>query len=153
MNTLSAIVTAALAALAADLGTFDLSATDQVKEGAYDRPPGSVAFACITPPELSSSEPQAQDAWYLETYTCEVRLWVPFTADTTGNRSARGRLVADEAKAALDLARAAGGALFKCVTYRCESTVPEPGATTSTSWVNAVLTLEFSFRRLAGTGA
>lgn len=153
MNTLSAVVTAVLAALAADLGTFDLSATDQVKEGTYVGPPGSVAFACLTPPALTDSEPQAIGAWYLETYTSEIRLWVPYTADTTDNRAQRGRLVADEAKAALEVVRAAGGALFKCVAFRCESTNPEPGASLSASWVHAVLTLEFSFRRQSGTGA
>lgn len=155
MNTLSAIQTAILAALAADLGTFDLSAADQVKEGTYAQPPGSVAFAGVTPPTLTGSEPQALDTWYLETHTCEVRLWVPFTADTTGNRASRGRLAADEAKAALDTARATlGNALWKCVTYRCESSAPEPAAATLPStWSHAVLTLEFSFRRQSGAGA
>lgn len=154
MNTLSAIQTAILAALAADLGTFDLSAADQVKEGTYAGPLGSLAFACVTPPKLAASEPQALDAWYLETHTCDVRLWVPFTTDTTGNRAARGRLVADEAKAALDIARATlGSALWKCVTYRCDSTVPEPAVSSVThTWVHATLTLEFSFRRENGTG-
>lgn len=155
MNTLSAIVTALLAALAVDAGTFDLSGSDQVKEGTFVANPLSVAFACLTPPELVESTPETRDEWYLETFQTEVRLWVPFTADTTGNRAARGRLVADEVKALLDNARAnVGSALWRCVYFRTATVDPDPAnATASHSWVHTTLTVEFTFRRLVGTGA
>lgn len=158
MNTLPAVVSHILAVLAADVGTFDFSAQDAVKEGTYLQPPTSApsGFACLTPPAQTGSEPWGRGPdWYVETYAAEIRAWAPVTDSTTDERAERARLLASEIKVALDNARVVPGpGLWRCVTFRVASVVPDPaGATSLPGWARAVLTVEFTFRRSTGTGA
>lgn len=149
MTTLAAVTAAIVAALAANLGTFDLSATDQVKVGTYTSPPGSVAFAAIVPPRQTSSVGQMRNTAYLETYEIEVRLWAPVTASTTGDQASRAALIAAEAKKALDLARDTGGnALWKCVRFASTNGGPGPAAATAQpTWAYATVQLTLTLRR------
>lgn len=155
LNTLPAVVSHILSTLAVDLGTMDLSATDQVKEGTYLLPPGSTAFACLTPPAQTASEPWGRGPdWYVESFQAEIRAWAPVTDSTTDERAERARLLASEIKTALDNARVVPGpGLWRCVTFRVAAVQPDPaGATSLPTWARAVLTVEFTFRRATGTG-
>jgi hypothetical protein len=153
MNTLGAVVSALIAALAVDLGTFDLSGPDQVQEGTFDKPVGSRAFAGITPPALTASAPYGVGPdFYLETYRTTVRLWGKVQRSDTEDRAERARLLTSEVMAALN-PDALGDdpatvAIWRCVYWRVAATDPETaGATEVPGWARAALTIEFTFRR------
>lgn len=156
---LADMVAAIKAALQADLGTFDLSGSDAVKEGTFQQPPAGIApFAAIEPPTVAG-EPQGRARWYLRTATLTIRLWGTWsntaTAGTTGDRAARARLLMDEAMAALETARRTGGsALYQCVSFVVRGSTPDPAmANVPSQYAYATLTVEFSYRRTAGLGA
>lgn len=147
---------AIVAALAVDLGTYDLSATDQVQEGTFVQPPGSVAFAAVLPAQQIGAENQARNTLVLDTYLVRVRLWAPVTATTTGDRVSRGRLLAEEARTAIERARdTLGNALWKCVAFAVTDSVPHPSPATAAGpgWARAELTITLTFRRASGSGA
>lgn len=158
MNTLSAIVSALVTALSVDLGTFDLSGPDQVQEGTFDKPPISRTFAGIAPATLTASAPYGTGPdFYLETYRTTVRLWAKVQRADTEDRAERARLLTAEVMQALN-PDALGDdpatvAIWRCVYWRVASTDPETaGATEVPGWARAALTIEFTFRRAAGTG-
>jgi|GEM_PF-5529506 len=149
MNTLPAIVSAILAAVAVDLGA------DQVREGTYVWPSGSLTFAGLTPPALTASVSHGRGPdWYLETYTAELRMWAPVTSGETDERAERSRIISAEVVAALDLVRAqVGTALWRCVSWRVVTSRPDPAAAqASPGWAHAAVSVEFQFRRQTGTG-
>ena len=154
MTTLTAIQAAIVAALAADLGTFDLSATDQVKEGTYQMPPGSTAFAAVEPIAVTDSEPQGRARWFRRRALVTIRLWAPYTAETTGDRAARARLLLHEAAAALDAARRVGtNALYRCQRFLIRSAQPDPAAANAPStWASGALVVELTFLSTSGFG-
>lgn len=159
MNDLPSILSALVAALSVDHGTFDLSGDDQVKEGTYPSPPVSRAFASFVPPEQIESVPYGVGPdFYLETYRLELRLWAQVTDSTPGTRAARGRLIDGEVRQTLDTARLGNDdaiiAIWRCVRWRVASAKPDPAAAKALAgWAQARLTIEFQFRRAVGTGA
>jgi hypothetical protein len=155
MTTLPLVVSAILTALTANLGTFDLSTADQVQEGTWESPPGSVAFACLPPAELVSSTPEARGAIYAETYRQTVRLWAPCTASTTEARASTSRQLAAQAVQVLDNAHANGStAAWRCLPWAVTTSRLNPSAALAGStWAYAELTITFTFRRGTGTGA
>lgn len=154
MTTISDIVAALFTALHADLGTYDLSGADAVKKGTYSRPPGEAGapFACILPPRQTTSEPRARDTHYLETYEVEIRVWAPYTATGTDNRTDASLAVAAEVKKALDAARHGNTAITKCVSFFCRQADPHPSAALAPEgWALVALTYELSHNRRQGT--
>jgi hypothetical protein len=93
-------------------GTYDLSATDQVKIGRFLAPPGSVAFVNIASPTIVGA-PDARtlrDHAYVATF--DVRGWVPVASDTPEARSTAAlNLMSDIAKAVKDARYNTGGSL------------------------------------------
>lgn len=158
MNTLSAVVSALVAALAADHGTFDLSGSDQVKEGTFDKPPVSARpFACVVPPGRSApAVPQGVGPlWYVESYRAEIRLWAPVTRSDTEDRAERWRLLAAEVVQTLDTLHATknGNALARCRSFKVSAEDAETaGANVVPGWARGTLTVEFTFLRQSGTG-
>ena len=154
MTTITAIVTAIVTALTADLGTIDLSTTDQVQEGTFVRPPGSEAFAAVLPPRLLDSQGQARNLCYLETYEVVVRLWAPVPAATHESRVARSRLLQAEAQKALDGARDdTSTAIWRCVRWAVTGGDPHPAPAGAADWAHVALTITLTYRRGTGTGA
>jgi hypothetical protein len=158
VNTLPNIIAAIVAALAADHGAFDLSGSDQVKVGTFDKPPVTARpFAAIVPPALTASTPQGVGPdWYVETYRCEVRLWAPVTRSDTEDRAERWWLFAAEVVQTLDTAHATkdGNALARCRSWRAAAWDPETaGAHVVPGWAHGKITIEFTFLRQSGTGA
>jgi hypothetical protein len=155
MNTLPNIVAAILVALTVNLGTFDLSGVDQVQEGTWEAPPGSVAFACLPPAELISSVGECRNAYYLETWRQTVRLWAPSTSSGTEVRASTSRQLAAQAQQVLDNARANGAsACWRVVRWEITGARVNPSAATANStWAYAELVITFAFRRATGTGA
>lgn len=154
MTTISAVVAAIVTALSANLGTYNLSGSDQVKEGTYDKPPGSVAFAAVLPAEMTGAVGQMRNTAYLEDWTIKIRLWAPYTADTTGNRVQAARTLASEAKKALDAARdsSTGTALTRCVRFATTGESPAPvNASAPSTWAHVELTLTLTLRRATQT--
>lgn len=154
MTTLDAIVAALLTGLAVDLGTYDLSGTDQVTEGAYLTPPGPVPSACVVPPVMRAAVEQARGAWYLETHTIEIRAWAPITETTPTVRSDEARQLAAELMARLDALRSdLASPLWRCVTWAATSLAHEPSGDTGVWLARADVTITISYRRASGTGA
>lgn len=154
MTTITAVVAAIVTALSANLGTYNLSGSDQVKEGTYEKPPGSVAFAAVLPAEMTGSVGQMRNTAYLEDWQIRVRLWAPYTADTSGNRVQAARTLASEAKKALDGARdsLSGNALWKCVRFAVTDENPAPvNASAPSTWAHAEITLTLTLRRATQT--
>lgn len=154
MTTLAAIIAAIIAALAADLGTYDFSSTDAVLEGDYLQPPASAPFAAVLPAPLGTT-PRARERLHLHEVSVTVRLWVPWTTDTPPARAAASRTLMDEARTALEAARRTGGnALYRCERFVVSAATPgtAPQATPP-EFVLATLTIELTYLRLAGTGA
>jgi hypothetical protein len=162
VTTLPNIVAAILTALAADLGTFDLSGDDQVKEGTYTDPPtGSErCFACLPPAELVSSEPHGQPvAYYLETWRQTIRAWAPSTASTADSKASTSRQLVAQIEQVLDRARlndypAATVPIWACATWVVSGAKQNPSAANAAlTWAHVELTVTFSFPRPAGRGA
>lgn len=162
MNRISDVVDHILATLRADLGTFDLSTdADAVKNGTYTKPPnGSGPFVCLVPPAKTDSVPYGTGPdGYVDSYEAELRVFAPVLRATTESRADRGQLLADEVTAALETAHATKGtypanALWRTQSFRVSGTAPNPAADTAKPGPGFVaLTIEFSFRRAAGSGA
>ncbi len=154
MTTIAAIVSAIKTALNADLGTYDLSGVDQVKEGTYVGPPGSQAFIALLPAEQTGSEPLARDGFYRESYELQIRVWAPFTDEDPEARAIATRALVAEVKVALDTARhsATTNAIGRCVSFFCRAVEPDPsGGAAAPSWLYAAITYELSHNRLQGT--
>lgn len=155
MNTLPAIVSAILSVLAADHGSIDLSPAQRVKEGTFERPPGSFAFACLCPPELIDSVPFGRGPdWYDETYQAEIRLWCPVADGTPEDRAEKSRLIQAEVQQALDNAKAgSNNTIWRTWGWAVRRTRPDPASpNVLPGWAHCRLTLEFKFKRRSGTG-
>lgn len=154
MITLDAIVSALLAGLAVDLGTYDVSGTDQVVEGSYQTPPGPVPMVCVVPPRMTASVAQARGVWYLETHEIELRGWAPVTVTTTPVRADEARQLAAEIIQRLDQLRDdQSSVLYRCVEWAVTAQLHEPSGDTGTWLARADVTLTISYRRQSGTGA
>ncbi len=153
MTTISDIIEAILAALAVNHGTYDLSGADQVKEGTYDRPPGSRAFACVLPPEQTAGEELSRGEFYRETHSIVVRVWAPVAATTTPGQAQATRALVTEVKVALDAARNDDAtALGECTDFAVRGVTHQPAAAdTPADWAYAALTLNTVHLRARGT--
>lgn len=151
---LADITTAIVAALQADLGTFDLSGTDAVKLGDYAAPPASVPFAAVLPPSVRSDPSQGRARWFVRTVTYTIRLWGSSTVDDPGNRTARATLLMDEAITAIESARRTGSnMLYRCVTFNVAGAVLDRApANAAGQFAMAELQIELTYRRTTGTG-
>jgi hypothetical protein len=153
---LTEVTAALLAAIAADLGTFDLSATDAVQEGWYALPPASAPFACVyLPSDAVESIPVARERWFNVTAVYTVTAWAPFTAETSGNRQQRASLLADEIKTAIETARrTAGNNLVKLTQMSVGAVDIQAGAESmEPGFPTATFKIAVKFRRSAGVGA
>lgn len=153
MTTIVDIVEAVMAALAVNHGTYDLSGVDQVKEGTYDRPPGSRAFACVLPPDQTAGEAVARGEFYREQHSIVVRAWAPITNTSTTAQAQAARALAAELKVALDAARHdAGTALGECLDFATRAVTYQPAdAGAPADWAYASLTLQTVHLRARGT--
>lgn len=152
MNTIAAITAALVTALAADLGTFDLSGADAVKRGTFSGPPISGPFVAIRPAEQLAGRQEACGAWYLEEVEILIDLWAPQTGDTTDDAAARAEVLQGEAKAAIDAARFDATALGRCVRFACTGVTLDPAAADAPmTWARSQLRIELTYRRTPGT--
>jgi hypothetical protein len=161
VNDLPAVVAHILATIRADLGDFDLTKDDAVKEGTFLKPPvGSGPFVCLTPPALvDSDEVGPGPLFYLETHTAQLRCWAPVRNASTDERARVGRKIASELVQRLDIAHRDPGTypdngIARCVRWRASQIDPTAAAATGLpGHGDAAINLEFTFRRAPGTGA
>jgi hypothetical protein len=93
-------------------GTYDLSATDQVKIGRFLGPAGSVAFVAIASPTAVGAPDGRTLRDHAYVVTVDIRGWVPVASDTPEARSTAAlNLMSDLAKAIKDARYNTGGAL------------------------------------------
>ncbi len=96
-------------------GTYDLSATDQVKIGRFLSPPGSLAFVALATPTIQGI-PDARtlrDHAYVATF--DLRGWVPVTADTPEARSTAALNLISDICSAVKAARYDTGGSLKAI--------------------------------------
>jgi hypothetical protein len=160
VNTLPEVIADILRTLRTDLGDFDLSGSDRVKLGTFNQPPPTGAFICLTPPALTESVPYGRMTdFFLETYEATLRCFSTVAKSTADERAERGRRLAAEAVAALEVAHLTSGTypnngLRRCVRFRASADAPNPAADNATPGPGYVaVNLEFTFRRAPGTGA
>lgn len=161
MNDLPAVIAHIIATIRVDLGEFDLTRDDAVKEGTFTKPPvGSGAFVCLTPPAMTDSEEVGPGPlWYSETWEATLRCWAPVEKGTTENRAQRGRKLAAEIVKRLDIAHIEPGTypdngIARCIRWRASQIDPNAAAANGLpGHGDAAITLEFTFRRSPGTGA
>ena len=144
---LTTINTQILAALGADLGTFDL--TGQVQRGRYFAPPADYdAFIGFGSPEVES-EQGPTIGQFLRTITYQIDCWASVTDDTAAELTERGELLADEVLAALENARfdvTNSPGLYDMRTFVAESAVLDMDMEgMPVGWARAVIMLEVRY--------
>lgn len=155
MTTIDAIIAQVMTALTADLGVYDLSGTDQVKEGTFEMPPISARpFIAVLPAVQNRGEEQNRGEWTVEDWMLPLRLWAPFTSNSTTSWVAQQRALSREVRIALDAARnnATGLPMWRCLNWAVTGEQPySANASSAPTWVHTELTIEFTIRRSIGT--
>lgn len=87
---------------------YDLTGTDQVKSGRYDRPPGPLPFVAVETLEIAENEgPPLTDLHEVGTWL--IKGWVAGSAKHPGHRMDNAEDLLDDIRKALRVDRTLGG--------------------------------------------
>lgn len=147
---LSAILTELVAAVAelADFSAVD----DSVVAGWYEGPPGNAPFACVSAPEVSSSNDGRAELW-ARVSVFRVRAWRSFPAETQAARTVAALELADDVLMAIEDRYATSESL--CQADDVVVRVASPGevvADAAPDFVFSEFSVEVRYRRITGRG-
>lgn len=154
MVSLASVMLALKAAINADLGTNNYSATGAVLRGTYDLPPGGrLPFACIATPAISSEQGPMMSQ-YERRASVDICLWAAGATDDLDARTVATEALCDEAMDAIEAARATpGNALYDLHLFVVQSSLL-PGAqdVAQSEPLVVILTVTFAWMRDTGVG-